>query len=82
MKQPTKVVRLVGVVCPNRYGIHDGSPDGVYVRYVLLFDQNGGCTWIDDPSIFDIQGIIFDTGIEATWVHAHCPWCLARAQAS
>lgn len=82
MTTPTKVSRMVGIVCPDKFGIHKGSPDGVYVRYALLYDQNGGMTWIDNPNIFDLQGIIFDCSIETTWVESNCPWCNARASSS
>ena len=81
-KQPTRVVRIVGVVCPDRYDIHKEALGGPYVRYAILFDAGNGCTWIDDPNIFDLQGVASAAGIEVEWVLAHCPWCLARAEAS
>lgn len=83
MKTPRKIVRLVGVYCPDRYQIHKGSPDGIYIRYALLFDSDNDCIgWLDDPSEFDLHGLIYDTLVKAEWIAGDCVWCKARAMSS
>lgn len=81
-KTPTKIVRMVAVYCPDRFGIHKNSPDGIYVRYALLFDAERCVGWIDDPSEFDLHGLIHDSSISAQWVEGDCPWCKARSASS
>ena len=80
--KPTRVVKIVMVVCPDKHGIHKDAVDGVYVRYALLYDANGGMTWIDDPNFDDIKGIVYDTDVAGFVVHAQCQWCRAHESAS
>lgn len=78
----TRVVKIVCLVCPDKFGIHKDATDGVYVRYALLYDANGGMTWIDDPLWEDIAGIVLNTGIEGLYIHSQCQWCRAREASS
>lgn len=77
-----KVKRVCIIICPDKHGIHKGSVDGPYVRYVILQPESGPALWIDDPSYEDIKNIIYDTGTSAIVVKSQCQWCSAHERAT
>lgn len=82
-KKPKKVVRIVVVVCPDQWGYHKDSPDGVYVRYVILTDEDGNSVFLDDPSYETVREILFtNVGVAAWAEYFDCPFCAAKKSAS
>ena len=75
-----QVVRLVLVVCPNRYALHNG----VYIRYLILLDDANPphSFWIDDPKEEDCARFLLLAHSDAVSevFQAPCQWCLARSE--
>ena len=69
------IVRLVIVVCSNRFGLHDE----VYVRYVILVNHHDEAYWVDDPTEEEVEKLVH--GVSKTCnmqaLTAPCPFCQA-----
>lgn len=84
-KTPKRTVSITIIVCPDRFGIHREAQikDGVYVRYVILRDEDGNAQFIDDPDYETVREILFTSIGVAAWAEYHdCPFCQARGRAT
>lgn len=70
-----EVVKLVAVYCPNIHNIHKG----IYIRYVILVDQQGTAMWVDDPLEDDLARLWarVSSKAEALTTASPCPFCQA-----
>lgn len=70
-----EVKRAILVICPNPFNIHDA----VYVRYIILLDDDGHAFWIDDPQPDEVMSIIRHLKGEQNGIaYSPCPWCAAK----
>ena len=69
------IKKAIIIVCPNPFNLHNE----VYIRYIILLDDNGHSFWLDDPSTDDVISIIRHLkGEENGVAYSPCPWCQAR----
>lgn len=74
------IAQIVAVICPNKWNIHSY----VYVRYLILIDENDHAIWMDDPTKEDCERIYLHASSYAktSAYQADCQWCQARDEPS
>ena len=69
------VRKAIIIVCPNPFNLHNE----VYVRYIILLDDNDHALWIDDPTTDEVMSIIRHLkGEENGVAYSPCPWCQSK----
>lgn len=72
-----QIKRLICVVCPNKFALHD--KENPYIRYLIVVHE-GGTTWIDDPDVATCTKIFqgAPSSVTASIIYSPCQWCQSK----